>query len=133
MEGREMDKGRPGWTDQQVEQFVGNLLRAGVLISAGVVVIGAMLFLFQSGRAVPDYDKFRSEPESLRSLGGIFRDALNLDGAGLIQLGLLLLVATPVARVAFSVIAFALQRDRLYVVITLIVLAILLESLVGLH
>jgi len=48
---------------------------------------------------------------------------------GIIQLGLLLLIATPVARVAFSVVAFAAERDWLYVAITLIVLAILIYSL----
>ena len=48
---------------------------------------------------------------------------------GLIQFGLLLLIAVPVARVAFSVVAFALQRDRTYVVVTLIVLAVLLYGL----
>jgi uncharacterized membrane protein len=51
----------------------------------------------------------------------------------LIQLGLLLLIATPVARVAFSVAAFAMQRDRLYVVVALIVLAVLMYSLTGGH
>jgi uncharacterized membrane protein len=49
----------------------------------------------------------------------------------LIQLGLLLLIATPVARVAFSAAAFAMQRDRLYVVVALIVLAVLMYSLMG--
>jgi len=49
----------------------------------------------------------------------------------LIQLGLLLLIATPVARVAFSVVAFAMQRDRLYVAVALIVLAVLMYSLMG--
>jgi uncharacterized membrane protein len=47
------------------------------------------------------------------------------------QLGLLLLIATPVARVAFSVFAFALQRDRLYVVVTLAVLGVLAFSMTG--
>jgi len=69
------------------------------------------------------------EPTDLRTLSGIVRDALALRGRGIIQLGLLLLIATPVARVAFSVAAFAIQRDRLYVVVTLMVLAILLYSL----
>ncbi len=49
----------------------------------------------------------------------------------MIQLGLLLLIATPIARVAFSVVGFAIERDRMYVVFTLIVLAILLYSLLG--
>jgi uncharacterized membrane protein len=52
-------------------------------------------------------------------------------GRGIIQLGLLFLIATPVARVVFSIFAFSVQRDRLYVVVTLTVLAILMFSLTG--
>ena len=52
-------------------------------------------------------------------------------GQGLIQLGALLLIATPIARVAFSVYVFARQRDRLYIVVTLIVLILLLGSFLG--
>ena len=48
-------------------------------------------------------------------------------------MGLLLLIATPVARVAFSVAAFAEQRDRLYVVVTSIVLLLLIYSLLYSH
>ncbi len=58
-------------------------------------------------------------------------EARSFSGRGIIQLGLLLLVATPVARVIFSVAAFALQQDWIYVVITLIVLAVLGFSLLG--
>jgi uncharacterized membrane protein len=47
------------------------------------------------------------------------------------QLGLLLLIATPIARVMFSAVAFAMERDRMYVGFTLIVLAVLLYSLFG--
>ena len=54
---------------------------------------------------------------------------MHLGGRGIIQLGLLLLIATPVARVVFSVIGFVRQRDFVYVVLTLIVLAVLLYSL----
>jgi uncharacterized membrane protein len=56
---------------------------------------------------------------------------MNGRGRGLIQLGLLFLIATPIARVAFSIVGFAIERDRMYVVFTLIVLAILLYSLLG--
>jgi uncharacterized membrane protein len=59
--------------------------------------------------------------------------ALRFSSRGVIQLGLLLLVATPVARVIFSVFAFARQRDFTYVVITLIVLGVLLFSLFAEH
>jgi uncharacterized membrane protein len=47
------------------------------------------------------------------------------------QLGLLLLIATPIVRVAFSAVAFALEGDKMYVLFTLLVLAVLLYSLFG--
>jgi uncharacterized membrane protein len=83
----------------------------------------------QHGSTVPDYRVFHGEPAYLRGVSGIVKEARALDGRGLIQLALLLLLATPIARVAFSVVAFTLQRDRTYVVVTLIVLAVLLCSL----
>lgn len=118
------------WTDQYVEELIGNLLQAGVILASAVVVIGGSIYLFHHGLSAPQYHVFMGEPTDLRSLKGIVRDALSLQGRGIIQLGLLLLIATPVARVAFSVGAFSLQRDRMYVVVTLIVLAILLSSLI---
>ena len=119
------------WTDQNVEEWIGNLLRAGVTLAAAVVLFGASVYLARHGRAAPQYHVFVGEPTELRTISGIMKDVLAFKGRGLIQLGLLLLIATPVARVAFSVAAFAIQRDRLYVVVTLIVLAVLMYSLLG--
>jgi len=120
-----------GWTDQRVEVIIGNLLRAGVLLAAAVVLVGAAVYLVRHGSAAPHYAVFRGEPTDLRTPSGVIADAVALRGRGIIQLGLLLLLATPVARVAFSVFAFAMERDRLYVVVTLIVLAVLVFSLAG--
>jgi uncharacterized membrane protein len=111
--------------------LIGNLLRAGVVLASAFVVLGGVIYLARHGLSAPQYHIFRGEPTSLRTLSGIMKDAFTLRGRGIIQLGLLLLIATPVARVAFSVAAFAIQRDRLYVVVTLVVLAILLYSLTG--
>jgi uncharacterized membrane protein len=119
------------WTDQRIENIVGNLLRAGVLVSAVVVLCGGVLYLIKYGHAPADYRIFRGEPTDLKSVSGIVRDASTLHSRGLIQLGLLLLIATPVARVAFSIFGFAEEKDRMYVVFTVIVLLILLYSLIG--
>jgi uncharacterized membrane protein len=119
------------WTDQRIENIVGNLLRAGVLVSAVVVLCGSVLYLIKYGHASADYRIFRGEPTDLKSVSGIVRDAFTLHSRGLIQLGLLLLIATPVARVAFSIFGFAEEKDRMYVVFTVIVLLILLYSLIG--
>jgi uncharacterized membrane protein len=124
-------KGR--WGDARIEEIVGNLLRAGVVVAAAVVAAGAVVFLIRHGGQRPQYGIFHGEPTELRSVAGIVRGALTGRGRGLIQLGLLLLVATPVARVVFSVIGFAIERDRAYVLITLTVLTVLLFSLAGGH
>jgi uncharacterized membrane protein len=124
-----MEQPRSRWSDERVEQVVGNLLRIGVLAAAAVVLIGGILYLIENGHKYSDYRKFKGEPASLRSPAAIIQDALAGDSRGVIQLGLLLLIATPVARVIFSAYAFTRQRDMTYVVITLIVLAVLLFSL----
>lgn len=119
------------WSDRKVEQLVGNLLRAGVVLASVVVLAGGLIELGRHGSAPLEFRVFRGEPADLRGVGGIMRDAASLEGRGLIQLGLLLLLATPVARVALLVFAFARERDRLYVAVTLAVLAVLLYSLLA--
>jgi len=118
-------------TDRQVDEIIGALLRYGVLLSASVVAAGGIWYLIQYGAAPPSYEVFRGEPEYLRHLRGIVSGIPGFHCRRMIQFGLVLLIATPVARVAFSVVAFLLQRDCAYVAITLIVLAVLLFSLTG--
>ncbi len=122
---------RGAWSDRDVEQLVGNLLRAGVVLASVVVLAGGLLYLVRHGTAPADYRVFRGEPADLKGVFGILRDATSLSGRGLIQLGLLLLLATPVARVALTVFAFARQRDRLYAGVALFVLSVLLYSLIA--
>jgi len=123
--------GLPVWTDRKVEDLVGNLLRAGVLVSALVVLVGAVVYLARHGGDPADYRVFHGEPNQLRIIPGVLREAFSFQGRGIIQLGLLLLIATPVARVALSIVGFAAERDRMYVSFALIVLAILFYSLFG--
>jgi uncharacterized membrane protein len=115
--------------DRATEQLIGRLLQIGVLISAAVVLLGGVLLLIQYGSTPAAFDAFRSEPDSLRTLAGIVRGALAFDARAIVQLGLLLLIATPVARVALALVAFAIQKDRMYVAITALVLALLLYGL----
>jgi len=119
------------WTDEQVDQLLGNLLRIGVIVATIVAVIGGVLLLMQRGLAPASGHVFASEPPELRSVGGIIRGVAARQPAAIVQLGLVLLIATPVARVAMSLVAFILQRDRVYIVVTTIVLALLIFSLTG--
>ena len=119
------------WSDEQMDRTIAALLRAGVIIAAAVVAAGGIVYLSQYGGLKPHYRVFRGEPGALRSVKGILKGVFERDSRSFIQLGLLLLIATHVTRVVFSVFAFAAQRDWTYVLITLIVLAILLYSLSG--
>jgi uncharacterized membrane protein len=118
------------WTDQQVEQAMGNLLRAGVILGAAVVLLGGVIYLARHGGEAPDYATFHPVPLALRTLDGTLEAAKEMQGRGIIQVGVLLLIATPVARVVMSVVAFGQQRDVRYIVVTLVVLSVLLYSLV---
>jgi len=115
--------------DRQFEIVLGRLLRGGFLLSAAIVLVGGVLYLIKYGHRTPQYGMFYGEPTDLRHASDVLRDALGGHSRGLIQLGLLLLIATPVARVALSVIEFARERDWLYVTTTLMVLATLVYSL----
>ncbi len=119
------------WNDHRIEVILGNLLRGGVILSAAVVVWGAVIYLSRHAFETANYRIFNGEPAEFRTIPGVLQSVRIGRGRGFIQLGLLFLIATPIVRVAFSVVAFALERDRMYVVFTLIVLAVLLYSLLG--
>jgi uncharacterized membrane protein len=114
--------------DPQMEVMMGRLLQVGVLLASAVVLIGGVLYLHAQNGSVPNYRSFSSEPAKLRQLREMGHAIATGDPATIIQLGILLLIATPVARVAFALVAFAIERDRLYVAVSLIVLVVLLLS-----
>ena len=112
LRGARLTRDESRWTDHAVEQLIGRFLQFGVMLAAGVVLVGGTLVLVQHGGAPVSYAVFHGAPEQLRTIGGIVRGALALDSKAIVQLGLVLLIATPVARVAFMLIAFVVQRDR---------------------
>ena len=120
---------RSKWTDVRIELIMGNLLRTGVVVAAVTVLIGGIYYLVKFGLREPHYAVFNGEPAKFRNLSGILQQAFSLHEQGIIQLGLLLLIATPVARVLFSIIAFFMERDYIYILITSIVFGLLMFSL----
>ena len=116
-------------TDQIVDNLMGRVLQIGVVLAAAIVFAGGMLYLAHHRSLATNHTTFTGEPAPFRTLSGIMHGALSLDGRGLIQFGLLVLVATPIARVCFSILAFFYQRDWKYVAFTLVVLSLLLYSL----
>jgi len=103
---------------------IGWILQGGVMLSAAIILLGLVLLPLRPGGFSPQ--RMLAFPETLSQVG---EGLLTLHPQAVITLGLLLLIATPIVRVAASILIFAFERDRRYVVITLIVLAILLLSL----
>jgi uncharacterized membrane protein len=116
-------------TDKQMEIAIGRMLRVGVTISASIVFLGGLLYLRRPWVAAPDYSHFVAERESLPGIMGVLQGVTHLKAESIIQLGILLLIATPITRVVFCVAGFARQKDRLYVLISTIVLVVLIYSL----
>lgn len=119
------------WHDADIQNLIGNILRTGVILSAAIVLIGGILYLLKYGSTVLDHRMFRGEPSDLRHIKEIISNAVSLHSRGIIQLGLLILIATPILRVGLSSVAFFKERDFMYMVVSLIVLSFLLFGLMG--
>ena len=118
------------WTEAELDVRMGRLLQWGVTLAALVMVCGAAVFLFHNAERAPNYRTFRVVSSPLHSLRGILGEARRGDGRGLIQLAVLLIVATPISRVIFAAYGFARMRDWLYVLISMTVLCLLLVAIV---
>ncbi len=115
--------------DRLIDERISIILRAGMIVSAIVIAIGGLLYLLHHNGTVPDYSVFHGIAAPLTNIHGIVHAALHGSDIAIIQLGLLLLIATPVARVLFSVLAFWMEKDFLYVAISGLELLVLLYSL----
>lgn len=117
------------FADKDIQVILGTLLRVGVIAAMSVVLIGGIFYLVGNHSLLTDYSKFQPNKSGFSSIPVIFIALKELDPKGIIQFGTLLLIFTPIARVVFSVFSFLIERDYLYVLIGLFVLAIILYSL----
>jgi uncharacterized membrane protein len=116
------------WNDERTEILISSLLRTGLVIATLVVLIGGVFYLHQYGAEIPRYGVFQAEPHEMTSLQGIVGAVMNLDSRAIIQLGLICLILTPIARVVFSAAAFLILKDYLYASVTLFVLVVLMYN-----
>jgi uncharacterized membrane protein len=112
--------------DARMELIMGRLLQCGVLLSAAVVSMAGIMYMFAHVGEPSHYRVFIARPLRLRHPAALPSGLLSGNASAVIQLGILLLVATPVCRVLFAIVAFVLEGDRLYVIVSLLVLAVLL-------
>ena len=113
---------------RRAELIISGVLRGGVVLSAAIILLGVALYYLRTPRANPAI----AQPDPFpHSFPAILTGLAHADGLAIIALGLLILLATPVIRVAVSIVAFALEGDRLYVAITTLVLLILVVSFIA--
>ncbi len=117
--------------DHRLEQLLGLVLRIGVLVSAAVVLLGGILFIPAHLHWIPSYSVFTGAREQLRSVPGTVHGVLGFQPDALVQLGFVLLIATPMLRVVFSLFGFVQRKDWLYTVVSLIVTGVLVAGLFG--
>ncbi len=116
---------------KEMRIWISQILRTGVLVSAVLLFTGGILFAFQHPGTVFSFKSFAGEPERLREVGSVLREAVHFKSRAVIQLGVLILISTPVLRVVFSFIEFLIQRDWTFILITAIVICTLFYSLLG--
>ena len=120
--------------EKDADMHIGKLLRRGMLLSCGTTIFGGIVYLFQNSGTAVDYSPVPSgehfgAADNLRTLSGIFEGILQFNGASIIQLGVVILIATPILRIVVSSIAFLIEKDWLYVAITLTVLAVIMLNM----
>jgi uncharacterized membrane protein len=119
--------------DKDMPLLIGRVLRAGVVISISIVIFGGIVYLYRHGHSLADYREFKGVPGFVQYNAGLFHEAFNLKGQAIIQLGIILLIATPVLRIIFSAAGFALEKDYLYLGISILVLFIIFISAISGH
>jgi uncharacterized membrane protein len=123
----------PKFKDTDMQAIIGWVLRAGVFVSMLVVFIGGVIYLSRHSNEHIDYHEFKGVPDFVHTLPGIFHGILDGRGRAIIQAGIILLIATPVVRIIFSAIGFMIEKDYMYVGITLLVLLIIISAMLTGH
>jgi len=119
--------------DKDMQLLLSHVLRAGTIVSISVVIFGGLVFMYRHGHSVSDYHTFNGVPVFVRNASGIFHGILAFKGQAIIQLGIVLLIATPILRIVFSAIGFVLEKDYMYLGISLLVLGIIFFSMMSGH
>ena len=119
--------------DTDMQLLLGRVLRAGTVISISIVFFGGMIYLYRHGHTIANYKTFTGIPDFVQHFQGLVYGALHVKGQAIIQIGIILLIATPILRVICSAIGFVLEKDYMYVGISILVLFIIFMSMVGGH
>lgn len=116
------------FTDIDLNRSVGNLLRLGVILSVITSLVG-FIKLFTEGFKMPRKYNLLNMGDSSEKVWSSFWDTLcKGEGMAIIQLGILLLILTPLVRIVFALIGYLKEKDYIYVTVSIIVLTIMIVS-----
>lgn len=118
--------------DTDIQTTIGWVLRTGVILSIAVVFFGGVVYIYRHGHDIANYSTFKDEYD-FAQLTGIINGILTFKGRAIIQGGIILLIATPIIRVAFSAVGFVFEKDYLYTAISFLVLLIIFISMLSGH
>jgi uncharacterized membrane protein len=118
--------------DRNLALVIGNIMRWGVIVSISLAFIGGVIYLFRHGDEVTNFSHYTENDQTiLQFLKSTFDGVVHFKGRAIITLGILLLFGTPIVRVLFSLVGFIFEKDKLYIMITLIVLMVIIISISG--
>lgn len=123
------NQGKSFWSDSTIQSLIGYILRVGVLLSSAIVLVGGFIYLWRHGGDLPHYTRFIDESSRYADIFKLLAGACGFHGRDIIQLGLIVLIATPIARILFSALGFLLEKDYLYILICFLVLGIIAFSM----
>lgn len=116
-------------TEGSLQHVVSLVLRTGVIVSTSVGVLAGAYNLALHGGDRVSYHPFTGTPDADRHVPAILANAAHLQPRALMMLALMLLLLTPIVRVLVSLVGFVRERDRVYIVVTTVVLLTLLGSI----
>jgi Predicted membrane protein len=118
------------FTDVDLNRSVGNLLRLGVILSVTTSLIGFIKLFLEGFKMPKDYSFLNMGTSSEKVWGQFWNSLCKGEGMAIIQLGILLLIFTPLMRIIFALIGYLKEKDYTYVIISSIVLVIMIISFV---
>ncbi|MDC8103062.1 MULTISPECIES: DUF1634 domain-containing protein [Chryseobacterium] len=119
---------RKNFTDVDLNRSVGNLLRLGVILSVAISIIGFVKLFLEGFKMPKNYSLLETGSSSEKVWGQFWESLCKGEGMAIIQLGILVLIFTPLMRIVFALIGYLKEKDYIYVIISSIVLAIMAIS-----
>ncbi|RMZ59535.1 DUF1634 domain-containing protein [Chryseobacterium nematophagum] len=119
---------KKNFTDVDLNRSVGNLLRLGVVLSVITSLIGFIKLFLEGFKMPKKYSLLNIGSSSEKVWGHFWNSLCKGEGMAIIQLGILLLIFTPLMRIIFALVGYLKEKDYVYVVISSIVLVIMAIS-----